>query len=96
MISMVVFFIYYLYWCGLTNNDISILEFIMKISNSEEKYHFLFMYEIILIYMLIPFLKVFINNVSRMDLFSLIILIFILGSGMFTFNLFTDRYGKCV
>jgi len=86
-------FLYYLYWCGITNNNISILEFVIKISNNEIKYHFWFMYQIILIYMLIPFLKVFVNKVSRKDLLNLIILIFIFGNGMFTVNLYTDRYG---
>ena len=89
---VIISFVYYLYWCGITNNDISIIQFIIKLSNDEIKYHFWFMYEIILIYMMIPFLKVFINNVSRRDLFSLIILIFIFGNGLFTVNLYTSRY----
>ena len=84
---------YYIYECNKAGISLSIIDFIMKFLNNGIKYHLWFMYTIILIYLLIPFLQILVQNIDRKKLFSLIVLIFIFANGFNTIYLITNRYG---
>lgn len=84
--------IYYIYNGIINNTTLSILEFIQQFTSSGGvKYHFWFMYIIIIIYLFIPFFKVLVQNLKKQDLRNLILVIFILGNVLRTINLFTSK-----
>lgn len=77
---IVVSFIYYLYNCWSQGTSFSFLQFGIGLYSNQIKYHLWYLYSIILIYLLIPFLKVGIQKLKQNDLKNLIILLFLLGS----------------
>ena len=82
-------FAYYCYNCFIDHKSVfSLKQFIIDLYSNNIKYHLWYMYAIILIYLLIPFLKTGIQNMKRQDLKNLIILIFLLGSLPSTINQF--------
>lgn len=85
---------YYLYDGFLNNVPMSILDFFEKFTSpGGVKYHFWFMYIIIIIYLFIPFLKTMVQNIKKNDLRNLILLIFIFGNLLKTINLFSTKMG---
>lgn len=77
---IVVSIIYYIYDCwALESRTFSIWTFITGLYSNQIKYHLWYMYSIILIYLLIPFLKIGVQHLKRNELKNLIILIFVLG-----------------
>ena len=70
--------IYYIY--SHLGYKISLYNFFATITSNQATYHLWFMPVIILIYLFIPFLKKFISNVTRKDLETIIIIIFIFGN----------------
>lgn len=89
---IVISFLYYLCVCIVNKNIISIIEFIKLFTSNGIMYHFWFMYQIILIYFLLPFLKILISKTKKEELLNLIIIIFIFGNVLNTINLYTIRY----
>lgn len=69
--------IYYIYETLKSNKTLSIINFINLFTSDNIKYHFWFMYSIILIYLLIPFLKKLIQSLKKEELRNLITIIFI-------------------
>lgn len=85
--------IYYIYETIKLSNEFSILTFLQQITSSGGvKYHFWFMYEIIKIYLLIPFIAILIEKIDKKNLKNLIILIFILGNIVHFIQIYTARY----
>lgn len=84
---------YYIYERNKLGNPKSVIDFLTVFLNNGVKYHFWYMYAIILIYMLIPFLQVLVQNLDRKQLLNMIIVIFILSNGFNTISLLTNRYG---
>ncbi|MCI6107144.1 MAG: acyltransferase [bacterium] len=85
--------IYYIYEAHRTSNELSILYFCQILTTyGGFKYHLWFMYEIIRIYFLIPFISVLVKNLTREKLKDLIILIFILGNILQFSQWFTYKY----
>lgn len=85
--------LYYLHDNILNGTDMSIPNFINAFSTNMIKYHLWFMYDMIGIYLLIPFLKKLVQALSEKELLTLIFVIFIGGNcisfiNTFTFNLF--------
>lgn len=77
---IVVSFIYYIYDCwALESTSFSLFDFVTGLYSNKIKYHLWYMYSIILIYLLIPFLRVVIQHLKKKELRNLIILIFVLG-----------------
>ncbi len=70
----------------------SIYDFFERFFTNGIKYHFWFMYSIIIIYLFIPYLKVLVQNISKRELLILIILIYIFGNFIITNNNFTARF----
>ena len=83
---------YYVYECNRVGNPIKVIDFIMGFLNNGIKYHFWFMYAIIIIYLLIPYLQVLVQNLNRKKIFSLILLLFIFTNVLNTIYLLTNRY----
>lgn len=69
--------LYYIYESHKIGKDISIMDFFNLFTQNKIKYHFWFMYDIILIYLIIPFLNKLVNSLKREELKSLIILIYL-------------------
>lgn len=84
---------YYIYECNKANISLNIIDFIMAFLNNGIKYHFWFMYAIISIYLIIPYLQILVQKLDRKKLFVLIVLIFILSNCFNTIYLLTNRYG---
>ena len=88
--------IYYIYEMLKLSKGISLIGFINSFTSNNIKYHFWFMYSIILIYLIIPFLKKMINSLNKKELRTLIVVIFISNililvksiSNLFDLNLF--------
>lgn len=83
---------YYFYKCNLLGINPTITNFFVNFFNGNIKYHFWFMYVIIIIYLLIPFIQKLVKNLNRKNLFSLIMLLAILSNGFYTIYLFSFRY----
>lgn len=89
--------IYYIYEMIKINKEVSLIGFINLFTSNAIKYHFWFMYSIILIYLILPFLKKMIQALNKTQLKNLIIIIFtsnILSiikvfSNLFNLNLFS-------
>lgn len=77
---VIISFIYYLFYILNNNKDFNFLSFLELFTSNKIKYHFWFMYCIILIYLFIPFLKVMIQNLKKKDILNLSILIFVFGN----------------
>lgn len=84
--------VYYIYECNKMGESKSIIDFITAFLNNGVKYHFWYMYTIILIYLLIPFLQILVQNLDKKRLLNLIILLFVLSNGFNTISLLTNRY----
>lgn len=96
----IVSIIYYIYESYKNNMQFSILKFISLFTTNGIKYHLWYMYSIISIYLIIPFLKIFINKANKKELKNVIILCFVMGNILFTFmNIFTiiniDMFSSC-
>ena len=86
-------FIYYVYDCAtLKSVSFSLFNFITGFYSNSIKYHLWYMYSIILIYLLIPFLKVGVQHLKKNGLRNLIILIFIFGFCTSTITQFCDYF----
>lgn len=77
---IIVSFIYYIYNCWVQKTPFSFLQFGVGLYSNQIKYHLWYLYSIILIYLLVPFIKVGIQKLRQKDLSNLIIVLFILGS----------------
>lgn len=86
---------YYLYY-GLTlETNLSILDFVEKFTNNEIAYHFWFMYEIILIYLLLPFLNKLIINLTQHE--EKILILVLLSANLLDFiNNFSTSIGHAM
>lgn len=85
--------IYYMNDSIVNGSSISIIGFINAFSTNSIKYHLWFMYDIIGIYLLMPFLRKLVNALTKKELLNLIVVIFIMGNCIsfvnnLTFNLF--------
>ena len=74
--------IYYMVNQYNLKENLSIIDFVGLFTTGNIKYHFWFMYTIIMIYMFIPFIKKLVQNISKKELITLINLIFIFGNVM--------------
>lgn len=83
---------YYFYECNKIGTSPNAIKFIIAFLNNDVKYHFWFMYVIIIIYLFIPFFQVLVQNLDRKKLLYLILLIIILANGFNTIHLLTNRY----
>ena len=77
----------------LGNGNINLLEFARQVTSFRTKYHLWFMPVIILIYLLIPFLKKFVEALSKEELIKMITIIFILGNGFVGLNEISAVFG---
>ena len=85
--------IYYIYETYKANQTLSVFNFTKTfLTYGGFKYHLWFMYEIIRIYILIPFLYPFIKSLKKVELKNLIITIFVLGNVLNFVYIFTLRY----
>lgn len=85
--------IYYIYETYKADQSLSVFSFTKTfLTYGGFKYHLWFMYEIIRIYILIPFLYSFIKSLKKVELRNLIITIFVLGNVLNFIYLFTLRY----
>lgn len=85
--------IYYIYEKNKHSETITLLQFFQTFTTyGGFRYHFWFMYEIIRIYLLIPFINILVKGLKRKELKNLIILIFIMGNLIKFIQLFTWRY----
>lgn len=66
---------YYIYDMIKIGGNLSILQFLNAFTSNQIKYHFWFMYSILLIYLLIPFLKKMVQNLDKKELRTLIFVI---------------------
>lgn len=90
---IVVSFVYYVYDCwALASTSFSLFDFITGLYSNNIKYHLWYMYSIILIYLLIPFLRVGVQHLKKTELRNLIILIFVLGFCTSTLTQFCDYF----
>lgn len=83
---LLISFIYYLYNTSIANTTFNVLEFIKQFLTNNIKYHFWFMYTIIMIYILIPFIKTLVQNLDKKQLLNLIIVLFIFGNCTYFIN----------
>ena len=83
---------YYFYRCSYYKITPTVLGFITSFFDDAIKYHLWFLYVIILIYLLIPFLQPLVQNLDRKKLFNLIVLLAILSNGFNTIYLLTRGY----
>lgn len=84
---------YYLYDCFINKSiKFSLILFIKLFTTNGIRYHFWFMYVILLIYLFIPYLRIFVQNLKRENLKNIIILIFIFGNVLGTINLLCSKY----
>lgn len=95
VIPLIIFsVIYYIYESYKSSQSLSILRFFQEVTTyGGVKYHFWFMYEMIRIYLLIPFISVLAKSLKRKELKNLIILIFIMGNLINMAQLFSWKYG---
>lgn len=85
--------IYYISSKYLYNTDISIKNFLINFTSpGGVHYHFWFMYMIIMIYLLLPYINKAVRRLSKKDLETIITLIIIFGSTVTTINKLTLRY----
>ena len=84
--------IYYINECFKIGDQVSLNMYLKLLTSGQIKYHFWFMYVIIIIYMFIPFIKKLVQNIDKKSLKNLIILIFIFGNVLGTINLYTVKY----
>ena len=94
IISFLIFsIIYYVYETRKASGEYSLLYFLQTLTTyGGFKYHLWFMYEIIRIYLFIPFISILVKNITRKKLANLIILIYILGNiGVFA-QMFSYKY----
>lgn len=87
---------YYLYGNIRWGSYISVINFIRNFTNDTVQYHLWFMYVIIILYMLIPYLQVLVQNLDNKKLLNLIILLTILANGFNTIFLFSNHYGHSI
>ena len=89
--------VYYISSIYKTNEQFLIFNFIRTfLSYGGVYYHLWFMYEIIRIYILIPFLYPFIKSLKKNEIKNLIITIFILGNVVNFIYMFTSRYNHTI
>ena len=83
--------IYYFYEANKAGNQPTFLEFVNLFSTGNIKYHFWYMYSIITIYLLIPFIRIIVNSSSRKTIKEYIILIFA-STMLIAINNFIHQY----
>ena len=81
---IIISFIYYVYEMFKIKGHISIINFISLFTTNGIKYHFWYMYTIICIYLLIPYLKPFIQKLTKKDIERLILINFLMGNTLLT------------
>lgn len=72
--------IYYTYEVWTQKTSFSIVQFLLRLQSNQIKYHLWYLYSIIPIYLLLPFITVGIQKMNQKQLRNLIILLFILGN----------------
>ncbi len=94
IISFLVFsIVYYIYETRKSSDNYSLLYFLQTLTTyGGFKYHLWFMYEIIRIYLLIPFISILAKNITKKKLANLIILIYILGNVAVFSQMFSYKY----
>ncbi len=91
---LIVSIIYYLYDCiASISVSFSIKELIINLYSNSIKYHLWYMYSIILIYFLIPFIRLGIKSFKQEELKKLILVLFLLTSIPATINQFLMYFG---
>lgn len=86
---LIISIIYYLYDCLVSISiSFSLKNFIINLYSNSIKYHLWYMYSIILIYFLIPFIKIGIQRMKQNELKNLIMLLFVLTTIPITINQF--------
>lgn len=88
--------LYYLYDIITYHKAFDLFELIRRTTSSQTAYHLWFMPVIILIYLLIPFIKEFVKNLSRKQLKTLILLIFILSNGIRGILEISSQFGYAI
>lgn len=89
---IIISFIYYINECFKIHGKVSLIMYLKLFTSGQIKYHFWFMYVIIIIYIFIPFIKKLVQNIDKKNLRDLIILIFVFGNVLGTINLYTVKY----
>lgn len=89
---LIISFIYYLVSLKFNNNPFNILVFINLFLMNNIKYHFWFMYTIIMIYILIPFIKTLVQNLNKKQLLNLITILFIFGNCTFFISTIISKF----
>ena len=79
---IIISMVYYYFNASRMGLKMSLLNFLELFTSGDIKYHFWFMYTIIMIYIFIPFLKVLVQKLKKSELITLILLIFIFGNVM--------------
>ena len=77
---IIISFIYYIYETLKIKETFSIINFISLFTTNGIKYHFWYMYSIICIYLLIPYLKILVQRLNKKKLENLILINFIMGN----------------
>lgn len=85
--------IYYGYSLWEQNGTFHFLEFLQKFSNNDIMYHLWYMYSIIILYLFIPYEKIWIEKLKQRDLKRLMITVFVFGNVLTTIRLISTRYG---
>lgn len=75
---------YYIFDCFLAKCTFNLIDMFMFISDIPARYHLWFMPVIIMIYLLIPFIKIMVDKINKVQLRNLIMLIFTFGNLLLT------------
>lgn len=86
--------LYYIYNSMINGTQMGFFDFVNAFSTNMIKYHLWFMYDMIGIYLLIPFLKKLVQALSKKELLNLIMIILIFGNGISFINCFTSYLFK--
>ena len=85
--------VYYIYNVITTHQPLRIFELIRQITSSTTSYHLWFMPAIITIYIFIPFIKKFVENLTNKELKLFILIVFVLTNGIVFVRSISEIYG---
>lgn len=83
---------YYVFYNYINGVKITVVEFLNLFATGMIKYHLWFMYDMILIYLLLPFFGKMVKALSEKELKTLILIIFIAGNCLDFINTITEIY----
>lgn len=83
--------VYYVYEGFKNNTSLSVLSFLNVFTSNQIKYHLWFMYTIILIYLVLPFVRKLVQNLDKKELRTLIFVIFS-GNVLFGINFISESF----